>query len=143
MRILWHGVLATLVLTMVVASATAAVPLPARAGSTLPRAQSTPPGGRGGGSGTIDMSSGSVAVIPFTNISRNEADDWIGDGIAETVTADLASQGNLTVIAQERVRTVAAGHGDAAMDDVRISALGRDRRIPTARQPASHHRADG
>ncbi len=44
--------------------------------------------------------SGSVAVVPFINISRDAADDWIGDGIAETVMADLELQGDLTLIAQ-------------------------------------------
>ncbi|MEE3201924.1 MAG: hypothetical protein VX262_01365, partial [Acidobacteriota bacterium] len=30
-----------------------------------------------------------VAVIPFVNITGNTADDWIGIGIAETITAEL------------------------------------------------------
>ena len=44
-----------------------------------------------------------VAVIPFINITGEPADDWIGAGIAETVTADLKSISGLTVIGRERV----------------------------------------
>ena len=44
-----------------------------------------------------------VAVIPFINITGEPADDWIGSGIAETVTADLKSITGLTVIGRERV----------------------------------------
>ena len=44
-----------------------------------------------------------VAVIPFTNITREPADDWIGSGIAETVTADLKSIKGLSLIGRERV----------------------------------------
>ena len=31
----------------------------------------------------------SVAVMTFANITREPADDWIGSGIAETVSSDL------------------------------------------------------
>ena len=44
-----------------------------------------------------------VAVIPFSNITREPADDWIGSGIAETVTADLKSIKELSIIGRERV----------------------------------------
>ena len=42
----------------------------------------------------------SVAVVPFANISAHPADDWIGFGIAETVTADLG-QFDLSIIGRE------------------------------------------
>ena len=44
-----------------------------------------------------------VAVLPFANITREPADDWIGSGIAETVTADLKSIRGLKVLGRERV----------------------------------------
>ncbi len=44
-----------------------------------------------------------VAVMPFANITRRPDDDWIGTGIAETVTADLKAIRGLTVIGSERV----------------------------------------
>ncbi len=34
-----------------------------------------------------------VLVVPFTNLSRQPADAWIGDGIAETVSSDLRTLG--------------------------------------------------
>ena len=34
-----------------------------------------------------------VLVVPFTNLSRQAADAWIGDGIAETVSSDLRTLG--------------------------------------------------
>ena len=34
-----------------------------------------------------------VAVAPFLNLSRQPDDDWIGDGIAETVATDLRARG--------------------------------------------------
>jgi tetratricopeptide (TPR) repeat protein len=44
-----------------------------------------------------------VAVIAFTNITREPADEWIGGGIAETVTADLQKVHGLTVIGRAQV----------------------------------------
>jgi serine/threonine protein kinase/tetratricopeptide (TPR) repeat protein len=45
----------------------------------------------------------SIAVVTFTNITREPADEWIGSGIAETVSADLKNVRGLTVIGRERV----------------------------------------
>ena len=38
-----------------------------------------------------------IAVLPFTNLSPDPADAWLGDGIAETLTVELAARG-LTVV---------------------------------------------
>ncbi len=38
-----------------------------------------------------------AAVVPFTNVSRQPADDWIGVGIAETVAADVQRVGMAVV----------------------------------------------
>jgi non-specific serine/threonine protein kinase len=45
----------------------------------------------------------SVAVLNFANITGNAADDWIGQGIAESLTADLTRIGSVTVVARERI----------------------------------------
>jgi serine/threonine protein kinase/tetratricopeptide (TPR) repeat protein len=45
----------------------------------------------------------SIAVMTFTNITREPADEWIGSGIAETVSADLKNIHGLTVIGRERI----------------------------------------
>jgi serine/threonine protein kinase/tetratricopeptide (TPR) repeat protein len=44
-----------------------------------------------------------VAVLTFTNITREPADEWIGSGIAETVTADLKNVHGISVIGRERI----------------------------------------
>jgi serine/threonine protein kinase/tetratricopeptide (TPR) repeat protein len=50
--------------------------------------------------GPIDNS---VAVMTFSNITREPADDWIGTGIAETVSSDLKNIHGLTIIGRARV----------------------------------------
>jgi tetratricopeptide (TPR) repeat protein len=45
----------------------------------------------------------SVAVMTFSNITREPADDWIGTGIAETVSSDLKNIHGLTVIGRARI----------------------------------------
>jgi non-specific serine/threonine protein kinase len=50
--------------------------------------------------GAIDRS---VAVMTFTNITREPADDWIGTGIAETVSSDLKNIHGITIIGRARV----------------------------------------
>ncbi|MFP6571194.1 MAG: FlgO family outer membrane protein, partial [Vicinamibacterales bacterium] len=44
---------------------------------------------------------GSVAVGPFVNISGRPSDDWIGYGIAETLSADLQQLTTLSVISRD------------------------------------------
>ena len=41
--------------------------------------------------------------MTFANITREPADDWIGTGIAETVSSDLKNVHNLSVIGRARV----------------------------------------
>ena len=41
--------------------------------------------------------------MTFANITREPADDWIGTGIAETVSSDLKNIHGLTVIGRARV----------------------------------------
>jgi serine/threonine protein kinase/tetratricopeptide (TPR) repeat protein len=44
-----------------------------------------------------------VAVMSFSNITKDTGDDWLGTGIAETVTADLKALAGLTVVGRERI----------------------------------------
>ena len=44
-----------------------------------------------------------VAVMTFSNITREPDDEWIGSGIAETVTSDLKNVKGLTVIGRAQV----------------------------------------
>jgi len=59
----------------------------------------------------------SIGVLDLENLSRNPADDWMANGIAESVTADLARVPGLHVVARERAlraRAAVASQGDAA-----------------------------
>jgi non-specific serine/threonine protein kinase len=67
-----------------------------------------------------------IAVMTFVNITGDPADDWIGSGIAETVSADLKSVHGLTVISRARVfdalRNLTSG---PRMDDSMAMDIGR------------------
>ncbi|MFN0121928.1 MAG: FlgO family outer membrane protein [Blastocatellia bacterium] len=57
----------------------------------------------------------SIAVMNFVNITRNADDEWLGAGIAETVTADLKKIEGVTVIGRELVYQVMRNlSGDAS-----------------------------
>lgn len=71
----------------------------------------------------------SLAVMTFTNITKNSDDDWLGMGIAETVTADLKNIEGVTVIGRERIyevlRNIQADHNGEP--DEKLSArVGRE-----------------
>ncbi len=51
-----------------------------------------------------------VAVLDFRNLVRDPAADWLGTGIAETVTADLKRLPGLEVVPRERVMEAWRGH---------------------------------
>ena len=69
----------------------------------------------------------SVAVLTFTNITGDPADEWIGQGIAESLTADFAKIGGLVVIPREHAfdlqRNLPAGVRPS--DDRQSLELGR------------------
>jgi tetratricopeptide (TPR) repeat protein len=44
-----------------------------------------------------------VAVLTFSNITGNPADDWVGQGIAESLTADLTRARTLAVVPREQI----------------------------------------
>ena len=64
---------------------------------------------------------GAVAVVPFTNISAVPADDWVGAGIAETLTADLDRLDAVSVVRGQglvaEARELGAGMASAAAGD--------------------------
>lgn len=47
----------------------------------------------------------SIAVLPFVNLSGNTADDFLGDGISEDITASLSRLPSLFVISRTTTRT--------------------------------------
>ena len=59
----------------------------------------------------------SVAVLSFTNVTQRTEDDWLGVGIAETVTADLKNVEGIVVIGRERIyEAVRHWHQDLRTD---------------------------
>lgn len=82
------------------------------------------------GTNTFNQRAGkSVAVLSFNNITQNPADDWLGSGIAETVTADLKKIEGITVIGRERVYETLRRLGvspDAEFDTTMATSLGRE-----------------
>ena len=83
---------------------------------------------RSGARAAADAQNRSIAVITFTNITREPGDEWIGSGIAETVSSDLKSIHGLTVIGRERIfdalRNLQAGEAQA-LDDRFAIEIGR------------------
>jgi len=69
----------------------------------------------------------SVAVLAFTNITGDAADEWISQGIAESLTADFAKIGGLTVIPREHVFDLQRnlGAGGRGADERQSLELGR------------------
>ncbi|MGH9371383.1 MAG: tetratricopeptide repeat protein, partial [Vicinamibacterales bacterium] len=68
----------------------------------------------------------SVAVMTFANITREPTDDWIGTGIAETVSSDLKNIHGLTVIGRARVYDALRNLGsNASVDDTLAIDIGR------------------
>lgn len=70
----------------------------------------------------------SVAVLAFANLTGNPADEWVGQGMAESLTADFAKVRGLRSISREQIFDVQRGAGGASvrMEDERQSiALGR------------------
>ncbi|HEY8459532.1 MAG TPA: protein kinase, partial [Blastocatellia bacterium] len=71
----------------------------------------------------------SVAVLRFSNVTKNPEDDWLGVGIAETVTADLKNVDGITVIGREVIyealrRWNAENHTD--FDEKFATRVGRE-----------------
>ena len=75
---------------------------------------------------SVDLRPRTVVVFPFTNISGQPDDGWIGAGIAETVTADLEQFGELSVVGHEAFLDVLSNDRPDAVLAVSDEALARD-----------------
>ena len=94
-------------LSILVLAVAAAAGLPPRAATAQERLSDAPEPRRPA------VRSDAVAVVPFVNISAAPADDWIGTGIAETLSADLERLDGVSVVGREAldaaVRAIGAG----------------------------------
>ena len=71
----------------------------------------------------------SVGIVPFTNLSRTEADRWIGEGIAETLAAELQGEHGLEVLDRAvygREPATSTPSGSAAGDEDAALRLTRE-----------------
>ena len=55
----------------------------------------------------------SVAVVDFVNLSQDTDDDWIGTGIAESLTTDLSRLAGLELVNRGKIRKATAELGSA------------------------------
>ena len=79
-----------------------------------------------GATAAVPAIGSAVAVMTFTNITREPADDWIGTGIAETVSSDLKNIHGLTVIGRARVYDALRNlSSDTRLDDALAIDIGR------------------
>ncbi|MGH9347973.1 MAG: protein kinase domain-containing protein [Vicinamibacterales bacterium] len=94
--------------------------------SQLPRVPATAPLVRAPES-RVEQGERSIAVMTFVNVTREAADDWIGEGIAETVTSDLKNLHGLAVVGRaqifELLKTLATGRDTS--DDRLAIEIGR------------------
>ncbi|MEO6212144.1 MAG: protein kinase [Vicinamibacterales bacterium] len=58
----------------------------------------------------------SLAVLDFRNLSRQSDDDWIGSGIAESVSADLSRVPGLTLVGRDKMLATLRSAGAAGID---------------------------
>ncbi|MFN7979330.1 MAG: protein kinase [Vicinamibacterales bacterium] len=86
-----------------------------------------PPVGFGPGAAAPVSAGRSVAVLAFANLTGQPADDWIGQGMAESLTADFGKVHGLRSIPREQIFDVQRAAGGAGrMEDARQAIeLGR------------------
>jgi serine/threonine protein kinase/tetratricopeptide (TPR) repeat protein len=63
----------------------------------------TPPAAFAPVDGEVAQGERLIAIMTFANVTRETADDWIGEGIAETVTSDLKNVAGLSVIGRTQI----------------------------------------
>jgi TolB-like protein/tetratricopeptide (TPR) repeat protein len=70
----------------------------------------------------------SVAVASFTNISGDPEDDWLGAGLAETLTVDAGQLEGIEVFARARIAAAARAIGDQTgeTDDALFTRAARE-----------------
>jgi len=67
-----------------------------------------------------------LAVLDFQNISHDPAMDWLGTGLAETLTADLKKLKLVSVMSRERIQEAAQRYGVPTTGRASLIRLGRE-----------------
>ena len=96
--------------------------------------------GRGLATGPAAPDAPSIAILSFTNISRSREDDWLGTGIAETVTTGLSALPGLSVVSRARVVEILrklggtegpeGNVGNVGNEEALVARLGRELGVP-------------
>jgi tetratricopeptide (TPR) repeat protein len=68
-------------------------------------------------------------VLNFANITGNSADDWIGQGIAESLTADLTRIKSIAVVAREQIFELQRSLSELGRDVDQRQAIEMGRRL--------------
>ncbi len=66
-----------------------------------------------------------IAILDFQNLSASPGLEWLGSGIAETVTSDLRRVAGLTVLSRQATTQAMAGLPTTGGEDIDPLALGR------------------
>lgn len=76
-----------------------------------------------------DLGERSLAVLPFTNNTGQDSLNWIGSGVSDMLTTNLASSGDLRVVSPQRLFELLRGAGqqetDHIPDDLAMSIAGQ------------------
>lgn len=67
----------------------------------------------------------SVAVIDFSNITKDPSCDWLSGGIAETVSVDLKKIVSLRIVSREKVLKVLGGQASESIAEKEVINLGK------------------
>lgn len=75
-----------------------------------------------------DLGERSIAVLPFTNSTGQDSLDWIGSGVSDMLTTNLASNADLRVVSPQKLFELLRGAGqeetDHIPDDLAMSIAG-------------------
>jgi len=76
-----------------------------------------------------DLGEGSLAILPFTNRTGVDSLDWLGPGLADMLTTNLAQLEGLRVVSAQRLldllRQAGRGATDAIPDDLAMQIAGQ------------------
>ncbi len=65
-----------------------------------------------------DLGERSIAVLPFTNSTGQDSLDWIGPGVSDMLTTNLASSGDLRVVSPQRLFELLRNAGQQETDHI-------------------------
>ena len=107
---------ASLLLTLAVLAAIGTFRLSTAAEN--PASQMNPVGSDAIPAATVDLGERSVAVLPFVNSTGVDSLDWLGPGMSDMLTTNLAQTGALRVVSPQRLFELLRQQGHAETDEI-------------------------